>query len=380
VRGTEHGEIVAPDTQPLSVVALGESPPTPAEGLEGPVVVFATLDDLIAASKGSLNGKIAMVARQMVRTQNGSGYGPVVAARRDGPSEAAQRGAIAFLLRSVGTDNHRMPHTGTTKYVDGHVPVPAFAVSAADAEQIERLMALGQPVRVHLLSTASYVQDAHSQNVWAEIRGRERPQEVIMLGAHLDSWDLGTGSIDDGAGTAIITGAAKLIRDLPQRPKRTIRIVLFGSEEVAQPVAPFHAFGGNHYATTHQPELATHVLTGESDFGADSVYQLLLPKSIAADSDFAKSVFRVLTPIGVLAGQGPIDDVGTDVGPSVEAGVPGFLLRQDGTNYFDLHHTADDTLDKIDAQKLNQNVAAWAALVWMAAESDVDFRSGAPKH
>ena len=375
VRGTERAEIVAPSPQPLAVVALGESPATPPEGLEGEVVMFPTLDDLIAAPYGSLGGKIAMVERRMIRTQDGAGYGPVVAARRDGPSEAAQRGAIAFLLRSVGTDSHRMPHAGTTKYVDGRVPLPAFALSAPDSDQIERLAALGQTVRVRLFSTASYVQGASSQNVAAEIRGRERPQEVVLLGAHLDSWDLGTGAIDDAAGTAIITAAAKLIRDLPQRPKRTVRVVLFGSEEVAQPATPFGAFGGHAYASSHKAELATHVLTGESDFGADRIYQLVLPKAVA-ESDFARTVARVLTPIGVLPAHGPIEDAGTDVGPSVEAGVPAFLLRQDGTRYFDLHHTADDTLDKIDRQQLDQNVAAWAALAWLAADSDVEFRGG----
>jgi Zn-dependent M28 family amino/carboxypeptidase len=377
VRGTARAEIVAPSSEPLTVVSLGETPPTPAEGLEADVVVFPTLADLVAAPKGSLNGKIAMVSRRMVRTQDGAGYGPVVAARRDGPYEAAQRGAVAFLLRSVGTDSHRMPHTGTTKYVDGRVALPAFALSAPDADQIERIAALGKPVRVRVFSTASYVQGAHSQNVVAEIRGRKRPQEVVLLGAHLDSWELGTGAVDDGVGTAIITAAAKLIHDLPRKPKRTVRVVLFGSEEVAQPVAPFGAFGGHAYADGHKAELATHVLTGESDFGTDRVYRLALPKGFA-DSDFAKTAFRVLTPIGVLPAHGPVEDAGTDVGPSVEAGVPAFLLAQDGTNYFDLHHTADDTLDKVDRHGLDQNVAAWAALVWLAAESELDFRAPPP--
>ncbi len=373
VRGSESAQLIAPSTQPLVIAALGESPPTPAGGLEGDVVIFATLADLRAAPAGSLNGRIAMVAQRMVRAQDGAGYTAAMQARTDGPAEAAQRGAIAFLLRSLGTDSHRLAHTGTTRYVDGRVPVPAFALSAPDADQIERIAALGQSVRVRLISGASYLPEAHSQNVIAEVRGRERPQEVVLIGAHLDSWDQGTGAIDDGTGTAIVAAAAKLIRDLPHRPRRTVRVVLFGSEEVAQPTPPGGTFGGHSYLNNHQAELANHVLAGESDFGTDRVYSFALPGAVAK-SEFAKTLQRVLTPIGVLASDRPPEDVGADVTPSVEAGVPGFQLSQDGMRYFDIHHTPDDTLDKVDRAQLDQNVAAWAALVWLAADSDVDFR------
>jgi len=386
VRGSESAQLIAPSTQPLVIAALGESPPTPAGGLEGDVVIFPTLTDLKAAAAGSLSGKIAMVAQRMVRAQDGAGYNAAVPGRTDGPQEAAQRGAIAYLLRSVGTDSHRQAHTGTTRYVDGRVPVPAFALSPPDADQIERIAALGQTVRVHLFSGASYVPDARSQNVIAEVRGRERPQEVVLLGAHLDSWDQGTGAIDNGTGTAIVTAAAKLIRDLPHRPRRTVRVVLFGSEEVAQPTAPGHTFGGHSYAVNHQAELANHVLAGESDFGTDRVYMFALP-TVAAHGEFARTLLRVLTPIGVLASDRPPEDFGADVTPTVEAGVPAFALSQDGMTYFDIHHTPDDTLDKVDRAQLDQNVAAWAALVWLAADSDLDFRprmapgdaSGKPK-
>jgi carboxypeptidase Q len=374
VRGTESAELTAPSAQPLVIAALGESPPTPAAGLEGEVVIFPTFEDLKAAAPGSLSGKIAMVALRMVRTEDGAGYSAAVAGRTDGPHEAAKRGAIAYLLRSVGTDSHRIAHTGTTRYVDGRVPIPAFALSNPDADQIERIAALGRTLRVRLSSSASYVPNAHSQNVIAEVRGRERPHEVVLLGAHLDSWDQGTGAIDDGTGMAIITAAAKLIRDLPHRPRRTVRVVLFGSEEVAQPLPPGGAFGGHAYALNHQAELASHVLAGESDFGADRVYRVALPQAVI-EGPFAKMVERVLTPLGVLAATHPPQDAGTDVDPTVEAGVPAFALNQDGTRYFDIHHTADDTLDKIDRVQLDQNVAAWAALVWLAADSEVDFRT-----
>ena len=380
VRGVESAQIVAPVPQSLAVAALGESPPTPAGGLEGEVVVFPTFADLKAAPAGSLTGKIAFVAAHMVRTQDGAGYGALFEGRVGGPGEAAKRGAIAFLLRSIGTDSNRLAHTGTTLYVDGRVPVPAFALAAPDADQIERLAALGEKVRVRLYSSASYVKDAHSQNVVADVPGRVHPGEVVLLGAHLDSWDQGTGAIDDGTGTAIITAAAKLILDLPQRvPRRTVRVVLFGSEEVAQPVAPGGAFGGHAYADSHKAELPHHVLAGESDFGTDRVYSLALPAAVAK-SAFATTVFRVLEPIGVLSARESPRDAGTDVGPTVEAGVPAFALLQDGSQYFDIHHTANDTLDKVDRDQLDQNVAAWAAFIWLAADSEVDFRPKAAAH
>jgi carboxypeptidase Q len=374
VRGEESAQLVAPSREPLVVAALGESPPTPPGGLEGDVAIFATLEDLRAAPAGSLTGKIALVTRRMVRTQDGEGYRPVVAARIEGPSAAARAGAIAFMLRSAGTDSHRLAHTGTTDYVNGRVPLPAFALSGPDAEQLERIAALGQTPRVHLFSGASYVSDARSQNVIADVRGTAKPEEFVLLGAHLDSWDQGTGAIDDGTGTAIVVAAAKLIRDLPHKPRRTVRVVLYGSEEIAQPVEPGSGFGGHSYVTNHQAELARHMLTSESDFGTDRVYALGLPAGVRA-GPFAAAAVRVLTPLGVLAAEPPAGEVGADVAPLQSAGVPAFALKQDGTRYFDIHHTADDTLDKVDRAQLDQNVAAWAALVWLAADSDVNFRS-----
>ncbi|GAC1697776.1 MAG: M28 family metallopeptidase [Steroidobacteraceae bacterium] len=375
VRGTEHAELIAPSAQPLVVAVLGASPPTPAAGLEGDVVIFPSYEALKAAAAGSLAGKIAMVSYRMVRMQDGAGYMRAVAARTDGPGEAARCGAIAYLMRSVGTDNHRIAHTGTTRYVDGRVPLPSFALSNPDADQLERIAALGQAVRVKLFSGASYAPGAHSQNVVADVRGRDKPPGVVLIGGHLDSWDQGTGAIDDGAGTAIMVAAAKLIRDLPHKPRRTVRVVLFGSEEMAQPVAPFFAFGGHSYRDNHQAELPAHVIAGESDFGADRIYRVALPAAVAG-SDFSRTVARVLAPIGVLMSREPAQGE-TDTGPAVEAGVPAFDLNQDGSRYFEIHHTPDDTLDKIDRQQLDQNVAAWAALVWLAADSDVDFRAHA---
>ncbi|MEI9995249.1 MAG: M28 family peptidase [Rhizomicrobium sp.] len=363
---------MAPHSQPLVVAALGGAPPTPETGIEGPVVLFASLDALMSAPAGSLCGKIAVVEQRTPRMQDEDAYQVTARARALGPIEAARRGAVAFLLRSIGTDSHRLAHTGSTHYVDGKVPIPAFALSAPDADQLERLAALQRPATVRLFSSAHYVPGAMSQNVVADIPGTDRAGEIVLLGAHLDSWELGTGAIDDGAGDAIIVGAAKLIADLPERPRRTIRVVLYGAEEANEPGG--RPLGNHFYVLKHSDEIARHVLTGESDFGADRVYAVSLSDKMA-NSPFGKAVRDVLSPLGILpASKGP-GRGGVDVGPLVEAGVPDFLLEQDGTRYFDIHHTSDDTLDKIDPEQLNQNVAAWAALVWLAADSSTDFRA-----
>jgi Zn-dependent M28 family amino/carboxypeptidase len=287
---------------------------------------------------------------------------------------AAKKGAAAFLIRSVGSDENRLPHTGTTRYVDGKVAIPSFALSSPDADQLARLITLGQTVRVHLSSTA-HIYQTTSQNVVGDLPGRTRPNEVIVLGSHMDSWDLGTGAIDDAAGGAITIAAAKAIAEGGQRPERTIRVILYGSEEVAQPTDTGN--GGGAYVREQGAKVADHIIAGESDFGADRVYALDLPPG-AQGGEFQKIATRVLYPIGVLASSKPETEGGSDIGPLAEAGVPVFGLSQDGTRYFDLHHTANDTLDKVDPEQLNQNVAAWTALVWLIANSNVEFRSTMP--
>lgn len=379
-RGEESASIVSDRPQRLVVAALGHSPATPGGGIEAEVVRFTSLAELSAAAEGSLEGKIAYVdAGQLIANQDGSGYGPLSQLRGAGPNEAAKKGALAFVMRSAGSDEHRMPHTGTTRYIEGRVPLPGFALSAPDADQLSRLVAMsvrrgGTPVRIRLSSTAR-TYETQSQNVIGDIPGRTRPDEIVLLGSHMDSWDLGTGAIDDGAGGAITIAAAKAILE-QGRAARTVRVVLFGSEEVAQPVNTGN--GGGAYLRSLSPEqLADHVFTGESDFGADRVYALGLPVG-AQTSDFARAAARVLYPIGVLPARNPELFGGADIGPIVAQGVPVFGLSQDGSRYFDLHHTADDTLDKIDPVQLKQNVAAWTALVWLAANSDVDFRAMRP--
>ena len=373
-RGEESAELLGARPQRLVAAALGHSVATPANGIEADIVFFDGLEALMAAPAGSLAGKIAVVdGGQMVRMQDGSGYGSLSRLRGAGPTEAAKRGAVAFVMRSAGSDEHRMPHTGTTRYVEGKVPLPSFALSAPDADQVARLVKMGEPVRLRLKSTAHTYQ-TRSQNVIGDIVGATKPDEIIVLGSHMDSWDLGTGAIDDAAGGGITLAAAKVIAE-QGRPGRTVRVVLYGSEEVAQPTDTGN--GGGAYLRGIDAGVGKHIIAGESDFGADRIYALGLPPG-AQGSDFAKIAARVLRPLGVLPSNEPETHGGADVGPLAGAGVPVFGLSQDGTRYFDLHHTADDTLDKIDPAQLSQNVAAWAALVRLIADSDVDFRAMRP--
>jgi acetylornithine deacetylase/succinyl-diaminopimelate desuccinylase-like protein len=370
-RGEESGSIVGARPQRLVLAALGHSPGTNGV-IEADVVLFDSLEALNAAPAGSLTGKIAYVdAGQMVRMQDGSGYGPLTRIRGAGPAAAAAKGAVAFIMRSVGSDEHRMPHTGTTRYVEGVVPLPGFALAAPDADTVSRLIEMGEPVRLRLSSTA-HTYETVSQNVIGDIPGRTRPDEIIVLGSHMDSWDLGTGAIDDGAGGAITLAATKAIAESGRRPARTVRVVLYGAEEVDQPTDTGN--GGGAYLRGIGAAVEQHIIAGESDFGADRVYALQLPPG-AQGSDFARAAARVLYPIGVLSSPVPELSGGADIAPLAGAGVPVFGLSQDGTRYFDLHHTADDTLDKIDSAQLSQNVAAWAGLVWLIADSEVDFRA-----
>jgi hypothetical protein len=368
IRGAESAEIAGSVPQHLAVTALGGSVATDASGIEAEIALFRTYDDLLSAAPGSLDGKIAVVTQRMVRAQDGSGYGAANPIRRRGPSEAARRGAVAYLLRSLGTDHHRLPHTGALNYEDGAPRIPAAALAIPDAEQLERLAAKG-PVRIRLLLTPTVAENAPCWNVVGEIKGSVHPEEIVLIGGHLDSWDLGTGATDDGAGMAIVFGAARLIAELPRHPSRTIRVVLFGAEEMN--------FSGAAYAQAHEGEAGKIVVAGEADFGARNVYSVQLPAG-AAGSDFGRTLDRIIAPLGANLDRRPALGGGDDIRELQKAGVPVVSLRQDGLDYFDTHHTADDTLDKIDPKQLDQAVAIWSTFTYLAAASDVDFRSLTP--
>jgi hypothetical protein len=370
VRGEERAELLAPFPQPLAITALGGSVATPPAGLEAEVVSFATLDELKAADPGSLAGKIAYVGHAMRTTQDGSSYGYHVALRREGASIAAGKGAAAILIRSIGTDSHRMPHTGQMSYTEGVPRIPAAALSNPDADQLERVTRRNLPVRVRLVLTPQVLGTTRSGNVIGDIVGREAPQEVVLIGGHLDSWDLGTGAVDDGAGVAIAAAAAKLILDGGRQPRRTIRVIFWGAEEVG-------LLGGRAYLEAHREALDRQIIGTESDFGAGRAWQMTARVS-AQGQAVVDLIGRLLVPLGIAPGDMERYGAGPDLIPLVRAGLPSFRFVQDGRDYFDLHHTADDTLDKIDPAALDQNVAAFAVFAWLAADSAVDFRRPEP--
>lgn len=367
VRGEEKAEIVSPFPQPLVLTALGNSGATPAEGLTAEVVYFPTLADLQRAPDGSVAGKIAFVSHAMQATTDGSQYGPFGAVRRQGPAIAARKGAVGIVIRSIGTDHHRNPHAGVTNFPAGVTPIPAAALSLPDAEQLERVVRRGKPVTLKLVLTPRQIGTRQSGNVIAEVPGSDPRAGIVLVGGHLDSWDLGTGAIDDATGVAITAAAAKRIMDAG-RPRRTIRVVWFGAEEVG-------VFGGDAYFKAHGGE--PHVLAAESDFGAGRIWKfdVNLPDSAKTVDDRLE---RALAPLGIPKGREKAGD-GADVGPAIRSGVAAIDLAQDGTKYFDLHHTPDDTLDKVDPEELRQNVAAWTAMLATVADAPEEIGKVTPR-
>ena len=369
VRRSERADVVGANAQPLTLTALGGSP---GGTVEAEVVRFADLAALEAVPAGSLAGKIAFVDYRMERARDGSGYGPGSRVRSRGPSAAIRAGAAAFVMRSAGTDSHRNPHTGITRFDDGLTPIPSAALSVPDADQLSRLVALGRPIRVRVALDCGWDGTAESFNVIGEITGSHRRlrDEVVVIGGHLDSWDLGTGAVDDGAGVAITMAAGHLIGRLPkaQRPSRTVRVIAFANEEQG-------LYGGKAYAAQYKAAVAQHQLVAESDFGAGRIYAFNTGAAAHAATAVAQ-IADALKPLGIdaMAKGGP----GPDVGPIAAEGAVWAWLGQDGTDYFDLHHTPDDTLDKIDPAALAQNTAAYAVFAYLAASADGGFGS-APK-
>ncbi|MGQ0588050.1 MAG: M20/M25/M40 family metallo-hydrolase [Sphingosinicella sp.] len=360
VRGEERAEIVAPFPQPLAITALGNSGATPARGIEAEVVHFDSVAALEAAPDETVRGRIVFITHNMQANQDGSGYGPFGAPRRAGPSLASRKGAVGIVIRSIGTDYHRNPHTGVQNWADGVRPIPAGALSIPDAEQLQRILARAgeRPVRMRLVLTPRNIGQRQSGNVVAEVPGSDPQAGVIVIGGHLDSWDLGTGAIDNAAGVAITTAAAHRIMQAGQ-PRRTIRIVLFGAEEVG-------VFGGTAYFERHRGD-GNVVLVVESDFGADRVWRFAT-NFTPANADLGSRIQALLAPLGIVRGRDRAN-AGADLGAWATAGVAAVDLNQDGTRYFDYHHTPDDTLDKVDPAQLRQNIAAWTAVLAAAANA-----------
>ncbi len=358
-RGVETGEVTAPVRQKLILTALGGSPATPEGGLEAEVVELASLEELDAKGAAAVKGKIVFFNKRMERASETRGYGYAVDVRTKGPSRAARLGAAGVLIRSIGTDHNRLPHTGAVDFLAEVPKIPAAALSIPDAELLERLIRLGKPVRVRFTLTCGDRPEAESANVIGEIRGSSKPDEIVLLGAHRDSWDLGTGAIDDGAGCGIVIEAARLIGLLPKHPARTIRVCLYANEENG-------LAGGKAYFKAHQAELDKHAAALESDSGTDYPVGFAWTAGPSAEP-FVKEIAAILTPLG--AGTLSEGGAGADTGTLRIAGVPMFSMRQDSSRYFDYHHTANDTFDKIDPEGLDRNVAAVAAFAYCAAST-----------
>lgn len=361
-----EARIVEPFAQPLMVVPLGNSAATPERGLAAPVVRFASYADLEAAPAGSLAGKIAFIDHAMRRTQDGSGYGFAGPARWTGAGLAASKGAVATVIRSIGTETERTPHTGGTSFPAGVSPTPAAALSNPDADNLARMIARAgkEPVVLWLELNPRKLGQTESGNVVGEITGRDPKLPPVILACHLDSWWNGTGAFDDGAGCGIAAAAAKHVA-MTGRPLRTIRVLFAGAEETG-------LWGSRAYAEKHKGE---PVFAGlESDFGADRVWRI--------DSNFTKSdpeLYRKLAQGVARFGVAPSQAVatgGADLNYVREANGALVDLKQDGTRYFDLHHTNNDTLDKIDKDQLRQNVAVWTVVAGILANHAEPVKRG----
>ncbi|MEO1472813.1 MAG: M20/M25/M40 family metallo-hydrolase [Pseudomonadota bacterium] len=365
-RLSESASVVSPAPQNLVVTALGGSAATQAGGITGQIVRFESLAELQAADPATVEGKISFIDEHTTRTQDGSGYGFGVRKRSGCAAATAEKGGIGCLIRSVGTQPHRMPHTGIMARDAAVGDGPAAALSPPDADQLNRLLERG-PVTVNLDIQIEAQEAVPSGNVIGEIPGHgDLADEIVLIGCHLDSWDLGTGALDDGAGCGIVVGAAKLIADLPGDTKRTIRVVLYGAEEVG-------LFGARAYATAHAAELGNHVLASESDFGAGKIWRFQTRFGDAA-LPYARAMQSLLAKLGVTPGNNQARG-GPDIGVLAQAGVPVVTPGQNGSDYFDYHHTPDDTFDKINPEDFRQNVAVYAAFVWLASETGWDFRA-----
>ncbi len=363
-RGTTVMEILSPYPQRLVATAIGGSIGTAEAGIEAPVLAVSTLDELKALSESAATGKIVYINERMERTRDATGYIAAVQKRGFGPSEAAKKGAVALVIRSAGTSTDRFAHTGAKKKLPEIRSIPSVALANADADILDAQLASGKTVSLRIRMTARHLPDELSANVIGEIRGRERPDEIVLLGAHLDSWDLGTGALDDGAGIAIVMEAAHLIGQMRPRPQRTIRVVLYANEE-------FGLSGAYEYADKYAESLIDHVLALEADLGADPVF--LLESRVAENAlPQVNAMYALLQPLGIELG-GNSAFGGADISTIRDQGVPVLGPRQDTSRYFDYHHTLNDTLDKVNHKGIRQNTAVYAVLAYLAAEIDEGF-------
>lgn len=358
VRGTASFSVLEPFAQSMPVVAIGGSVGTADTGLTGEIVAVKDIDALRALPAGAVRGKIVYFSGRTERTRDGSGYGRAVRSRTEGPSAASALGATGIVIRSISTSSNRLPHTGTLVYNIAQPRIPAVALSNPDADALERQLATGRKVSVNMVVTARDLPQVRSANVIAEFPGTDLAKEIVLIGAHLDSWDLGTGTLDDGAGVAIAMAAARLASQAQPRPRRTIRVVLFANEE-------FGLSGAARYPVDEGNAVERHAVAMEADTGAGPVFQLG-GKMSANDWPLILKIHGVVAPLGVELGNNETG-VGADIQPLRRQGVPIISPQLDASLYFDVHHTANDTLDKVDPQYIRQATAVFAVSAYLAA-------------
>jgi carboxypeptidase Q len=345
----------------IAALALGGSVGTDGAPLEAEVIAATTLEELERLTTSQVQGKIVFLYDRMLETRDGMDYGPTVRIRSSGAIAAARLGAVALVIRSVGTEDEERTHTGSLRYADGVPRIPAFAIGNRSADQLLERLARG-PVRLRVRSTARCEGTAQSANVIGEIPGRAAGtprEEYVVLGAHLDSWDVGVGAQDDAAGIAIVTEAARRIGELPVRPQRTLRVVLFANEE-------FGLSGARRYPYEHEATFDRHVAALEADLGAGRPIGFESRVAVA-DLPRALAVAELLKPLGVAFRSNDASG-GSDLGPLRDRGLPVFHLAQDGSKYFEIHHTDADRLDRVDPRDLAFNVAAYATVAWALAD------------
>jgi hypothetical protein len=373
VRGEAQAEILSPYPHRLVLTALGYSVGTDGD-LTGEVVEFATFDDLLAVPEGdALAGKIAFVSFSMADYEPQpdespmAGYGQGTRARGQGHVEAAKRGAAAIVIRSVGTDSNRNGHTGSGfGYVDGVQRIPAAALSAPDAILLQNMLKRGKPVTMKINMTSRITGPVTGANVIGEITGRDDPGNYLVMGAHLDSWDEGTGAIDDGAGVGSMMAAAAMIGRLDERPRRSIRVLLFGGEEIG-------LVGVQQYAERHQDEIGNHLLGAEVDAGGGRVHTLTSGVGDAA-LPVVREMYKLIAPLGIAWSDANDATGASDMSVLGRAGMPALNFAQNSNDYFHYHHTPNDTFDKIIPADMRYLTAAYATMFFLAAEMDVDFR------
>jgi Zn-dependent M28 family amino/carboxypeptidase len=358
-RGTGHAELLGATSTPLAIAALGGSVATPAGGVEAEVIEAASLSALNALSNSQVQGKIVFVNVVMQRTMDASGYGAVSSARRSGASTAASKGAVAYIVRSLTPALDNAPHTGDMN----DASIPAVAIGVSDALVLSSAIKAG-PTRVRITLTCQTLANVQTANVTGEFVGKQAPNQILVLGAHLDSWDLATGAHDDGAGVAMVAEAARLISVYAPDTRRTIRVVLFANEENG-------LSGANAYASAHSSELANHVMAYEADLGGDRVYGATFRAGSSATT-VIRDLLTPLAPLGVATATSG-GGAGADLGPLSRSGVPTAELLQDLTRYFDFHHAPTDVMSAIDRGQLTQATAATAVFAYQLARSDADF-------